>query len=59
MGTPIMSHEEMRHLLVWALNSSHPDDLARHVMAIAQSLQLDTAVGLAAQGLQAIVARIA
>lgn len=38
MGTPIMSHEEMRQLLVWALNSSHPDDLARHVMAIAQVL---------------------
>ncbi len=59
MGTPIMSHEEMRQLLVWALDSSHPDDLARHVVAIAQALQLDTAVGLAGQGLKVMVDRIA
>jgi hypothetical protein len=59
MGTPIMSHDELRQWLGWALNSSHPDDLARHVVAIAQVLQLDTAVGLAGQGLKVMVERIA
>jgi hypothetical protein len=59
MGTPIMSHEELRQWLEWALNFSHPDDLARHVAGIAQALQLDTAVELAGQGLMDIVEQIA
>ena len=59
MDTQIMSHEELRQWLGWALNSSHPDDLARHVVAIAQALQLDTAVGLAGQGLKGVVEQIA
>lgn len=58
MGTPI-PHEELRQSLEWALNFAHPDDLARHLLAIAQALQLDTAVLTAGKGLVGIAEHMA
>lgn len=57
--TNMMSHEEMRQALEWALNFSHPDDLARQVLSIAQALQLETAVVAAGQGLVDLAGHIA
>ena len=58
MGTPI-PHEELRQSLEWALNFAHPDDLARHLLGIAQALQLDTAVLVAGKGVMGIAEHVA
>jgi hypothetical protein len=58
MGTPI-PHEELRQSLEWALNFAHPDDLARHLLGIAQALQLDTAVLIAGKGVMGIAEHVA
>jgi hypothetical protein len=59
MGTPMLSHEELRQALELALSLSHPDDLARHVLGIAQALEIDTAVLAAGKGLMGIVEQVA
>ena len=59
MGIPIMTHEELRHWLEWALNFSPPEELTRHVAGIAQALQLDSTAALAGQSLMGIVEQIA
>lgn len=59
MGTPMLSHEELRQALELALSLSHPDDLARHVLGIAQLLEIDTAVAAAGKGLMGIVEQVA
>jgi hypothetical protein len=59
MGIPMMSHEELRQWLEWALNVAPPGDFARHVLGIAQALQLETAVELAGQSVGDLVGQIA
>lgn len=59
MGTPMLTHEELRQGLEWALSLSHPEELAAHVVGIAQALQLDTAVLMAGKGLAGLVEHVA
>lgn len=58
MGIPMTSHEELRQWLEWALAVAPPGDFARHVVGIAEALQLDTAIDLAGQGLTDLVRQI-
>lgn len=51
MDSPILSQEELRQWLTWAMNFAHPEDARAHLMAIAQALELDTAVVAAGRGL--------
>jgi hypothetical protein len=59
MDIPMLSHEELRQWLEFAINVAPPAEFARHVMGIAEVLQLDTAVELAGQGLGDLVGQIA
>jgi len=59
MGTPMLSHEELRQALELALSLSHPDELAHHVLGIAQALEIDTAMAAAGKGLMGIVEQVA
>jgi hypothetical protein len=59
MGMPILTHDELRQWLEWALNFSPPDELTRHVTEIARALRLDDAAELAGQGLMGVVEQIA
>jgi hypothetical protein len=59
MDIPIMSHAELRQWLSLAFDFSRPEDVARHVMGIAQALQLDTAALMTGRGLMGIAEHIA